>query len=306
MTLAVTVFACSPGGDADPGESSSDETVPPQIVFVSDRGGSGMDVYTHVLGTEEYTRLTSDSATDYGPIWSPDGSRILFDSDLEGATDVFAVARDGTARVRLTTFEGYDGGGDWSPDGSAVVFTSTREAVAEAHAGRDIWVMDADGSNPRRLTTNDMYEGAPRYSPDGSRIAFCRQLPPETEGGESNGEIFVMDRDGANAVRITDQPTFDCLADWSPNGESLAFHGCDAEGCRLFIAPAAGGAARHLETPHPANWPMWSPDGEWIAYTATVDGQTDIWLVRPDGSEHRAVTTHPARDEVADWLPRGR
>ncbi len=305
VALAALAIGLSAGCQA--GEETPPETAAPdELVLVSDRDGAKLDIYLHTLGVTGLTRITSDSGSDYGPTWSPDGSRILFENDAAGNWEIFVVNADGSGRTNLTNFDGYDGGGDFSPDGSEIVFTSTREAVAEGHSGRDIWLMDMDGTNLRRLTTNDRYEGAPRFSPDGRRIAFCRSLPAEVEGEPSNGEIFIMDRDGTNERRITNQEGFDCLADWSPDGSRLAFHGCGEGGCVLHVVSADGGEPVRLATEHSANWPVWSPDGEWIAYTATHDEQTDIWLIRPDGSETRQVTTDPGRDEVADWRPRRR
>ncbi len=274
-----------------------------ELVFVSNRDGAKLDIYLHTLGTESLIRVTSDTSNDFSPVWSPDGERILFESDATGNWEMVVMNADGSARTNLTNSEGYDGGGDFSPDGSEIVFTSSRDARAPRLSGRDIWLMRADGSNLRRLTTNDTYEAAPRFSPDGTRIVFCRALLPEEEGGERNGEIFVMDRDGGNEQRITDHDGFDCLAHWSPDGIRLAYHRCGEDGCFLYVAPADGGEPTKLETNHQGYWPVWSPDGEWLAYTASQDDQTDIWLIRPDGSENRRVTTHPGRDEVAAWRP---
>jgi Tol biopolymer transport system component len=51
-------------------------------------------------------------------------------------------------------------------------------------------------------------------------------------------------------------------------------------------------------------WPRWSPDGRTIAYTSVRSNQTDIWFMNPDGSEKRALTSSPGRDEIAEWRPR--
>ncbi len=302
LTIALAAAAVAVSIGCQPSDGSEEDSRE-ELLLVSDRDGANLDMYLHTLGTDVFTRTTSDSGSDYGPVWSPDGERVLFENDAAGNWEIFVMNADGSGRTNLTNFDGYDGGGDFSPDGSEIVFTSTREAIAERHAGRDIWIMQADGSNIRRLTTNETYEGAPRFSPDGRQIAFCRSLPAEVEGGTSNGEIFVMDRDGGNERRITNKDGFDCLAHWSPDRTQLAFHGCGEDGCQLFVVSAGGGEPRELATGHSANWPVWSPDGAWLAYTATVDGQTDIWLIRPDGSEQRQVTTHPGRDEVAVWRP---
>lgn len=296
--LLGVVAACDGAADRESAGLDSSE-----LVFVSDRDGTGLDVYVQTMDGSGTTRLTSDEGTDYGPVWSPDGERILFTSTVDGDSDIYVVDADGSNRRNLSRSPSHDGGPSFSPDGREIVFTSAREPTVEGHSGRDLWLMDADGSNLRRLTENEMYDDAANFSPDGQRIAFCRQLPPVEEGGPSNGDIFVMNRDGSDQRRLTSAETFDCLPDWSPDGERIAFHGCGPDGCRLFVVPAEGGEPTPVPTPHPANWPVWSPDGEWIAYTGTHDDQTDIWIVRTDGSETRQITSQPGRDEVADWRP---
>jgi len=68
----------------------------------------------------------------------------------------------------------------------------------------------------------------------------------------------------------------------------------------------ADGTGQHnlTEDAFDDRWPRWSPDGAYIAYTSSRDDQTDIWIMRPDGSEKRGLTTHRGRDEIADWRPR--
>jgi TolB protein len=50
--------------------------------------------------------------------------------------------------------------------------------------------------------------------------------------------------------------------------------------------------------------PRWSPDGKWIAYTRTEKGNSDVWIVRPDGSGKRPFITSPGRDEIAVFGPK--
>jgi TolB protein len=51
--------------------------------------------------------------------------------------------------------------------------------------------------------------------------------------------------------------------------------------------------------------PQWSPDGKWLAFTSNRDGNYEIYLMRPDGTELRNLTQHPALDDHAAWFPDG-
>ena len=91
------------------------------------------------------TRLTHDPGGDLNPDWSPDGTRIAFDSTRNGTKHVYVMNADGSEKIRLTSFEKPSGQPAWSPDGSKIVFYSNRDGNAK------IFVMNADGSNPTSL-----------------------------------------------------------------------------------------------------------------------------------------------------------
>lgn len=195
-----------------------------------------------------------------------------------------------------------------------------------------IYVMNDDGTNSRRLTSGpDMWAS---WSPDGTRIAFSRW-----EGGMP--QLYVMDADGGNVLRI---PTsLDEAADpkWSPDGERIAF--ATASGIRVI---RVDGTDEHafpglpVDTGHMA----WSPDGRSVAFDRVVDGQYRLFVldvatgeirslgsangfapawcpdgsliafcsarglgvVRPDGAELRWLSGHrPDLNEFPSWSPDG-
>ena len=61
------------------------------------------------------TRLTSNTADDYGPSWSPDGKRIAFYSTRDGNYEIYVMQADGSGQTRLTSNTADDNGPSWSP-----------------------------------------------------------------------------------------------------------------------------------------------------------------------------------------------
>jgi tricorn protease len=86
-------------------------------------------------------------------------------------------------------------------------------------------------------------------------------------------------------------------------GGSVVFT-CEGD---LWTVPASGGTAVRL-TSHPGEetLPKFSPDGKWIAFTASYDGGEDVYVMPSSGGEPRRLTSHPADDDVIDWFPDGR
>jgi len=96
------------------------------------------------------------------------------------------------------------------------------------------------------------------------------------------------------------------------HGDTIAF----SRGGDLWTVPASGGQARRLTSGDGIEvFPRFSPDGRWIAYTATTDGSADVWVIPAAGGEPRRLTWYPARDNsdrmgfdnvVLGWTPDGR
>jgi Tol biopolymer transport system component len=98
-------------------------------------------------------RLTTNTALDAFPAWSPDGSKIAFHSGRDGTSEeIYVMDSDGSDQMRLTRDPARDRGAAWSPDGTKITFTSNRGKRGRGTS--DIWVMDADGTKPLRLTVS--------------------------------------------------------------------------------------------------------------------------------------------------------
>jgi uncharacterized protein (DUF885 family)/Tol biopolymer transport system component len=149
--------------------------------------------------------LTDIGGSNTSPDWSPDGTRLVFDSTRDGNHEIYVMDPSGGHLVNLTQHPAKDYSPTWSPDGTRIAFVSDR------HGDEEIYVMGADGSNPTRLTDNPGFDKAPAWSPDGQHIVFySRRLPLNTE-------VYIMRANGSEQVRLTYDTNFDGFPVWKPS-----------------------------------------------------------------------------------------
>jgi Tol biopolymer transport system component len=114
----------------------------------------------------------------------------------------------------------------------------------------------------------------PRWSPDGTRIAF-----KSTRNGQTNYDLYVMDADGHNPVRVTDHPAHDHDPAWLPDGESLVFSSARDSRADLYRVWLSDRRVERL-TDHfegRAIMPSVSADGGWVAFAAQTLPQLGGW-----------------------------
>ena len=111
-------------------------------------GGRNIQVMDVATGVVKTLFDYSEASYDSGPAWSPDGSKIAFESNLDGDMELFVMNADGSGVQQLTHNTIDDEGAAWSPDGKRFAFTSGAD---DLHG--DIWTMNADGTDQHQLTT---------------------------------------------------------------------------------------------------------------------------------------------------------
>jgi len=149
------------------------------------------------------------------PAWSPDGSKIAFASDRDGAFELYVMNADGSGVTRLTHDVGFQGGPAWSPDGTRISFNCTVEP-----GNWDVCAIDADGAHVTRLTTDPGADAGASWSPTG-RIAFATtRYGAELYGGRWPPEIALMNGDGSGVTRLG---VVGVGPVWSPDGSRIAF-----------------------------------------------------------------------------------
>jgi Tol biopolymer transport system component len=173
-------------------------------------------------GATPLTRLTALNARSFDPVWSPDGSKIAFESsraldgsNAEGTDNIWVVNADGTGAAPLTklTIPIFNSRPVWSPDGSKIAFESSRALdgsnAANTNQTENIWVMKSDGTGATpltKLTAARVFSFLPLWSPDGGKIAFPsdRALDGSDAANTNQTEnIWVMKSDGTGATPLT-------------------------------------------------------------------------------------------------------
>ena len=252
-------------GDAPPAASPyfSEPTLSPdrgEIAFVS-----GGDIWTAPAGGGEARLLVSHQATEFRPVYSPDGRRLAFTSNRTGNGDVYVLAFDSGDLQRMTFDDAFEQLDAWSRDGRWLYFSSTGRDIAGMN---DVYRVGVGGGTPMLVSadryTNE-YFSAP--SPDGATLALTARAVASSQWwrkGHSHideSEVWLM-REGSDATPVYESVT--------------------------------SGGAKEL-------WPMWGADGRSLFYVSDRSGAQNIWSRargRPTATGHefqrraRAVAEH--------------
>jgi Tol biopolymer transport system component len=226
----------------------------------------------------------------------PDGHRVVFQSNRTGTTQLYIMNGDGTNLIQLTDevlgaetpkwspdgrnkrqltdSPGYDGHASWSLDGTRIIFNSDRTTpdpgVEWNQRWHEIFSMDATGGDVRQHTRQKTICTYPSFSPDQSRIVYRKvtstpAMSWDLTPGERNSEVFVALADGSEEHNLSNKAAFD-------------------------------------------GWPEWSPTGEWIVFASNRTGPANtgqLYLIRPDGSDLRRITSGPWSYAQPAWSTDG-
>ena len=295
------------------------------LYFSSRRGTTHLCIWSVNPTTGEPVKMTSgvnSPKEDWSHYWSPDGTKMIFQSDRDGDIEIYLFDSVSGAVTQLTRNKVSDEYASWSPamaDGKLrIVFQ--RQAPKSAKTGRDLWVMNTDGSGQQMVYSTKREERHAAWSPLGDQIAFVSS----SDGDE---DIYLLPVALANGVvsvtgaprNITSQsPGADYSPDWSPDGTQLVF----AREASTPI-PAAGGEADIWKMSADGTGqallmdlqlsdaqPDWSPDGTTIAFVsgsrstgsiAEIDATWDIWTMDVNGGSLTRITNDTFGDFQPEW-----
>jgi len=265
-------------------------------------------LYLLDVATGQARALTSDLAWNLDGAWSPDGSKIAFQSTRDGRDDIYVMDLDGRGVHRLTDGRGFNDYPDWSPDGRWILFSSTRDGVPDTAATpyyRDLYFMHPDGSGIRRLRPHFGTFAGAAWSPDGRTLAFASDR-------DGLWEVYTMQADGTGVRQLTHhegQGAGANYARWSPDGSRVVFLAAPAAGSPTFIYwLAIGDGSLHQVTfDEPGlrgdGFADWSRNGEWIVFSRDGRSGSQLFAVHPDGSDLTQLSAGPGQKFLPRWRP---
>lgn len=225
--------------------------------------------------------------------WGPDGTWLVAESDAQGFSDVVRVRPTADAvDTRLTHVKEGCFEPAVSPDGREVA------CVCSGDGDPEVYVYRADGTGePRRITTFYLEDRTPQWSPDGKWLLFVSNR-------ERRERVYLVRPDGSD-LRVLSGEGFagdEREPAFSPDGQRVAYVARHPDGkSRIWVADVAGGTPVALtDGARRDDMPAWSPDGKALVFVSEREGDTDLYLMRPDGTGQTRLTTAKG----ADWLPR--
>ena len=270
-----------------------------KIAFESHRDGNPEIYVMNPDGTGQ-TNLTSNTASDGAPAWSPDGRTIAFSSDRSGTLQIWTMNADGSNPRQVTNDAGYAFGPTWSPDGTWIAFTSTRNGGYNAYDIFKIKILP-DGSGGEEVplaTTPNVQETMPAWAPDNSKLLYDRHTYC------CDRQLWTMNLDGTGMAFLLAAQAGG--TGWSPDAQKITFGGDQpGVGYRVYVANANGSSPTPLTAPPPPSNsnPAFSPDGSKIAFNGDRDGNSEILVMSADGTGQTRLTFNAAPDYDPDWQP---
>jgi TolB protein len=234
--------------------------------------------------------LTLGSATALTPRFSPDYSKILYLSYVDGNPRIY-VYDIGTGRQTLVTESRNPTiAPRWSPDGRYILYSMS------VGGNTDIYRVPASGGASVRLTDSPGIDIGGSYSPDGTRIVF------ESDRSGSQ-QCYVMDAEGSNQRRISFVGGRCATPEWSPRGDQIAFTRISGD-FNIAVMNTSGGNVRVLTRGWQDEAPTWAPNGRIIQFFRTEknSGRTSIWQVDLTGQNERRLPT-PVDGSDPAWGP---
>jgi len=267
----------------------------------------GRDIYVANADGSGKTNLTNEGTQRHFPnfAWSPDGTKIAFDSARSGEmdsagkhynVDIYVMAADGSNVVRLTTNSEADEYPVWTPDGTMITFVSERDESSE------LYLVNPDGTGLTRLTEReDWHDFRPAWQPATADPQLAQLpdapigLPTVAPEPTATPEPTVAP-EAALPTAASDTFVQGRIAFASNRDGDFEIYTVNTDGSNLVQITDNDAFDGH---------PAWSPDGNTILFVSDRDGNPEIYRMKPDGSDLIRLTDDPATDEFPAWSPNG-
>jgi Tol biopolymer transport system component len=332
--LVVAVAALSVlGASIRPSIAAQEATPPPaptphpfagETAWIAYYSGEGIGLI-HPDGTGDH-QVAADAVPGKELLadWSPDGTRLVFTTRGGETEPLYEYDLATQTSRQLFACEDPCLGDDepvYAPDGERVSFIRAlapfvmSEAVgSEVPSDCGLWIGELASGEVTQITSNTDppcdREYDAHWSPDGTQLTYWRD--PYADGQPTGTAVFTINADGTGEQQLTDPAMFAGSPDWSPDGEWLVFSTyplLEFQCCQvsnLYRMHPDGSAMEqltHYETEHlRATQPRYTPDGQWIVFTAVTPTSRNLWAIPSAGGEPIILTTRGVYTHGA-WQP---
>lgn len=231
------------------------------------------------------------------PLDGRGGGILSFTSDRDGNSEVYAMNADGSGQRNITNNPASDGFGVWSPDGMKVAFVSDRDSQFGIYVMNVTNILDGEFDLPIKIA-NKRPTSRVAWFPDGSKLIF--DAWPDCD-------IYTVNSDGSNLTRLTNTPEWEFQPHISPDGLQIIYCLTQNNQQNIYLMGINGSNNHAITQDGVSYFPIWSPDGNRIAFNSTRPGRqdVDICLIDPDGTNRIWLTSYSGHDEFPTWSPDG-
>jgi TolB protein len=228
---------------------------------------------------------------------SPNGKYFVISSRRTGNLELWQFEIQTGKWTQLTNDPGEDFEAQWSPDSAQLVFTSTRTG------NKDVWILSLKDNSLKQLTFDPEDDEYPNWSPKNNLIVY-------SGGSWGEREIFMLPASGGEPRKLTNRSGRAGACSFAPEGEYLICHSYESGRGEVFKLSLDGvsawltGENTAWDTGGKIAWdykPTVSPDGKWIAFSRSLDGPTNIWMIDSSGSTPIPLTDNYTNDRWPTW-----
>jgi serine/threonine protein kinase/Tol biopolymer transport system component len=225
-------------------------------------------------GTE--SRFTYDAATDHAPVWSPDSSRIVWNSNREGQANLYQKAASGEGQDSLLfKADHWKWANDWSRDGRFIIYNENNP-----ESNNDLWILPLDGDRkPFAWRQMPFHEREARFSPDSKWIAYV-----SNESGNDEVYVAAFPTGGKSQVVSIEGGRF---PRWRGDGKELFY--VDSGGT-LMSVDVTGETTFEAGVPKPLFHLRSIKAAIAQRYAVTGDGQRFLLVTNPEGGSIEPFT----------------
>jgi eukaryotic-like serine/threonine-protein kinase len=245
------------------------------LVSIPGEAGNGRDVWLYDVSRGLRTRFTFDQASGFALIWSPDGSRIVFNSRRKGHSDMFQKASNGAGAEEVLLEDSLDKfPTSWSPDGRFILY-----GLFGTSTGNDLFVLPLFGDRrPFPFLQTRFNEEDGRFSPDGRLVAYI-----SNESGKY--EVYVAPFPGPGG-KWQISTSGGAYPRWRRDGNEIFYLSLDNK----LMAAAVNGKGSSFEVG--AVKPLFQTRATGVAdrYAVSADGQRFLIDTAPEHAASAPIT----------------